>query len=514
MIVVLHQNNRIVRVLNEKLKDLKFDITGSLTNTFFSVAKTHPDDLILWCHEAYFENFNFTNIDQIFHHPKMMVSYSVTNHKYLTERIGYVEDSPFINVKFDVSYPTWLMSSDVGGVHAQVLNTLNPKDFQNKNLDLFLNSVAKIGMPAGLLCYSNPKLLLGDPQPEKETVPASNYQLYRFVKEHYKAGWVFFIFLAQIIYERKLHLFSLIMSFFYLRKKFKVEAFSKMEGPSKKLNDETKTVDVIIPTLGRKVFLLDVLNDLAAQTILPKRVIIVEQNSDPNAISELDYLTSESWPFQITHRFIHQTGACNARNIAIKELESEWVFMADDDIRIPKNTIEKVLEFFETYKCKVVTLNCLREGDITFRQPIRQWNSFGSGCSAVASEVVKTTFFNMSFEHGFGEDTDYGMQLRNKGYDVLYNPFIQLKHLKAAVGGFRETIQRPWELSNILPKPSPTIMLYRIKHTTKQQLQAYKVLLFIKYYRKQAVKNPIAYIQKMNMAWNSSVNWANKLDKR
>ncbi|MGK0294940.1 MAG: hypothetical protein ACI884_001096, partial [Ulvibacter sp.] len=37
MIVVLHQNNRTVRVLNEKLKDLKFDITGSLTNTFFSV---------------------------------------------------------------------------------------------------------------------------------------------------------------------------------------------------------------------------------------------------------------------------------------------------------------------------------------------------------------------------------------------------------------------------------------------------------------------------------------------
>ena len=514
MIIVIHHNNALVKILNENRVEISHAAEKSLGALLFSLAKTDPNRLIVWCNEFYLDNLNLKGIEHIFHHSKIMASYSVAKKSYLPPQIGYVEDTPFINVIHDVSYPTWLMSSDVGGINAQVLNTLNPKDFQNKNFDLFLNSVAKIGMPAGLLCYSKPKLLLGDPPPEKETVPASNYQLYRFVKEHYKAGWLFFLFLAQIIYERKIHLFSLIISFFYLRKKCKMEVILKTQVPPKTLTVEAKTVDVIIPTLGRKPFLLDVLNDLASQTVLPKRVIIVEQNPDTNAKSELDYLIIKSWPFHITHKFIHQTGACNARNIAIKELESEWVFMADDDIRIPENTIEKVLEFFETYKCNAVTLNCLRDGDIMFRQPIRQWNSFGSGCSFVASKVVKTTFFSISFEHGFGEDIDYGMQMRNKGFDILYNPHIELRHLKAPIGGFRNPIKRPWESEGILPKPSPTVLLYRLKHTTKQQLRGYKLLLFIKSYNKQQVKNPFMYLKRMKRAWNSSVLWANKLGGR
>ena len=37
--------------------------------------------------------------------------------------------------------------------------------------------------------------------------------------------------------------------------------------------------EVIIPTTGRAIYLKDVLNDLAAQTMVPKNVIIVEQNA-------------------------------------------------------------------------------------------------------------------------------------------------------------------------------------------------------------------------------------------
>ena len=513
MIVLYHKNNKVLEIWNsDSLQNISSN-ESRISKQLFAIAEKYPKELIVWCKQDFKKQLNIQELKSIFHHSKIMASYSVAKMSCLPPQIGYVEDSPFINVKYDNSYPTWLMSSDVGGISAQVLNILSPKDFQNKNFDLFLNSVAKIGMLEGLLCYSNPKLLIGNPQSNKATLQVSNNELYRFVKEHYKAGWVFLLFLAQIIYERKFHLFSLIMSFFYFRKNFKMEVILKTQVPPKTLTVEAKTVDVIIPTLGRKPFLLDVLNDLASQTVLPKRVIIVEQNPDTNAKSELDYLTIKSWPFHITHKFIHQTGACNARNIAIKELESEWVFMADDDIRIPENTIEKVLEFFETYKCNAVTLNCLRDGDIMFRQPIRQWNSFGSGCSVVASEVVKTTFFSISFEHGFGEDIDYGMQMRNKGFDILYNPHIELRHLKAPIGGFRNPIQKPWEYEGILPKPSPTIMLYRLKYTTNEQLQGYKLVLFIKFYRHQQVKNPFVYLNEMKKTWSSSVNWAKKLDK-
>jgi hypothetical protein len=57
------------------------------------------------------------------------------------------------------------------------------------------------------------------------------------------------------------------------------------------------TIDVIIPTIGRKKFLYDVLKDLSVQTHLPKNAIIVEQNPTQGSQSELDFINNETWPF-------------------------------------------------------------------------------------------------------------------------------------------------------------------------------------------------------------------------
>jgi GT2 family glycosyltransferase len=40
----------------------------------------------------------------------------------------------------------------------------------------------------------------------------------------------------------------------------------------------------------------------------------------------------------------------------------------------------------------------------------------------------------MALEFGYGEDTDFGMQLRNKGFDVIYFPDLKITHLKAPMG--------------------------------------------------------------------------------
>ena len=66
----------------------------------------------------------------------------------------------------------------------------------------------------------------------------------------------------------------------------------------------------------------------------------------------------------------------------------------------------------------------------------------------------------MGFEFGFGEDADFGMQLRNQGYDVLYLPEPEILHLKAPIGGFRTKPVLQWQNESIQPKPSPTVMLY------------------------------------------------------
>jgi hypothetical protein len=48
--------------------------------------------------------------------------------------------------------------------------------------------------------------------------------------------------------------------------------------------------------------------------------------------------------FNIRHKFTHQTGACNARNLALSHVESEWVFFNDDDNKFSCDLIENVFE--------------------------------------------------------------------------------------------------------------------------------------------------------------------------
>jgi GT2 family glycosyltransferase len=117
----------------------------------------------------------------------------------------------------------------------------------------------------------------------------------------------------------------------------------------------------------------------------------------------------------------------------------------------------------------------------------------------------------MALEHGYGEDVDFGVQIRNLGYDVIYAPHIQILHLKAPIGGFRSLPTFPWNEDKVLPKPAPQILYHRIKNTTTQQLRGYKWVLFLKYYFRQQIKNPFSYISYFKKAWNKSDYWAKKL---
>ena len=157
------------------------------------------------------------------------------------------------------------------------------------------------------------------------------------------------------------------------------------------------------------------------------------------------------------------------------------------------------------------TLTCYRKNEFPIFYEIIQWDTFGSGCSVVKASALKGINFDESFEFGFGEDADFGMQLRNIGVDVLYLPEPRILHLKAPMGGFRTKFAHPWENELILPKPSPTIMYFRKKYHTDKQLKGYKTLLFIKYYFEQNIKNPFRYIFQMNKQWEVSKYWANKL---
>ncbi|MFV8326008.1 glycosyltransferase family 2 protein [Flavobacterium sp. ZS1P14] len=510
MIIIYHNGSEVVAVSNSFNLDKanKLSIIGFL----LLLAKEYPDGILAWCHISLKEQLNISEIEKLFHHHKLLLSYNPSDTLFLDKSIGYVEESPFIKINKSVTFPTWQMSSMVGGIHSSVLLALKSEVTYDKDFDYFLSSLAKLGMRKGLLCYSEPKLLKQNTS--GLSTRTNTYILFRFVKQHYKTQWTFLLLLNLLLYERRFPIGPFMYSLFYKnRSKITINLDSIIAQSSKKVIDK-RTIDVIIPTIGRKKYLHDVLMDLKSQIHLPTNVIIVEQNPNDGSKSDLDYLTNEIWPFAIKHIFTHQAGACNARNIALEEIKSEWVFFADDDIRLENNFILKALEHINKFGIKAVSVKCFQKEKHQKENVIFQWMTFGAGCSFVFADSLKNCKFKKGYEFGFGEDGDFGMQLRNCGHDVLYLPEPEILHLKAPVGGFRSQPELQWQKDAIQPKPSPTIMLYQILNNTQEQVRGYKTTLFFKYYKYQTIKNPISYFMTYRKQWERSVFLANELIKR
>ncbi|KDN56042.1 glycosyltransferase family 2 protein [Flavobacterium seoulense] len=511
MIVIYHSEAKIKEVLKDRNQRIDFGSQWSLAKGMCTIAKQFPTEKIVWCHIDLKQNLNFSKFEAIFHHNQLMLSFNPDVSSFLGKKIGYVEESLCISVNKKVTYPTWQMSSAVGVIHASVIIALKEQIPLDTDFDYYLNSIAKLAMPLGLICYSEPQLLLGTVH---WASPKTNmFGLFKFVKQHYKTVWVFLLGLNLAIYERKWMVFPFFYALFFKRRKAVIEFNSQSISSSKAVVDKG-TIDVIIPTIGRKQYLYDVLCDLRSQTQLPEKVIIVEQNPIFGSTSELDYLTTESWPFEIKAIFTQQPGACNARNLALAEVTSEWVFLADDDIRIEKDFNCKVLEVINRMGAEAVSICCTQKEEEPKYKNIFQWGSFGSGCSFLKRKILKECKFNMRYEFGYGEDSDFGMQLRNQGIDVLYIPEPQIRHLKALMGGFRTKPVLQWHHESVQPKPSPTVMLYQLLHQTQEQRLGYKTTLFFKYYSKQNIKNPLKYLSYFKKQWKQSVFWANKLNEK
>jgi len=506
MIIIYHQSEKVTNLENLDAAD---DFIGmSLSQCILKLAKDFPDEILAWCREDYKNQFDSEKIPSLFNHHQLLLSYHVDGNSFLDKYIGYVEDSNFIKVNKSVRYSTWQMSSDAGATHASVLNKAFSQNL-SEGFSYLLNSFAKKAAPLGLFCYSEPALFKGPVLPKQISQKTSISLLFKFVKQHYRTSWIFILFFNLMIYEKKFPVAAFLKSILYQKRKLDTNFNVKIVN--KPGFQVIPTIDVIIPTIGRKKYLYDFLKDLSKQTILPTNVIIIEQNAIPGTESELDYLVNEQWPFQIKHTLSHQPGACRARNFALNQRSSEYVFFADDDIRIAPNCIEEIIKQMTAFHVQAVTVNCMQAKDVQKYTNVFQSSFFGSGCSIVKSDAIGDSRFSMAYEFGFGEDNDFGMQLRNKGYDVIYLPNPIILHLKAPVGGFRIKMVSPWNGDSVEPKPSPTVMLFYLKYYTNQQLAGYKTILFFKYYGLQSIKNPIKYYRSFRKRWNKSITWANQL---
>jgi glycosyltransferase involved in cell wall biosynthesis len=512
MILIYHNGTKVIEMVHTNTIAIDQFKHKSIAVVLFELAKAYPSELLVWCHQMGKDQLDVSKTENLFHHKKLLLSYAASNANFIDKTIGYIDTSLFIGKNKTVPYASWQMSSFVGGIYAEVLLASRDVVTADKNFDYFLCSFAKIAMPKGLLCYSEPRLL--KQQPISTVTKPNWYTLFRFAKQHYRTRWIFLLLLNLFLYERKFPLVPFVFALFYKNRTKTNFNLDHIRVQSSKKVVEKATVDVIIPTIGRKNYLYDVLKDFSKQTQLPNKIIIVEQNPLAESTSELDYLTIEKWPFEIQHIFTHRAGACNARNLALEQTQSEWVFLADDDNRFAASLLSDLFEKINQYGNPVLTTSYPQKNEIKKYNTVIQWPTFGAGNSFVRHDLLQEVRFLLALEFGYGEDVDFGMQLRNLGYDVLYVPEPEILHLKAPIGGFRTKPVLQWQNDVIQPKPSPTIMLYQLLHTTKAQHNSYKTTFFFKYYRSQSIKNPVRYYHYFQKQWGRSVFWANELKRQ
>lgn len=499
MIVVSHNFLKVESIYNNG-NLVSFDSKLTIGQTIYKLASQYENEIIIWCHEKVKEALNLDYINSNFPHNRLLFSYNPLGN-FFSNAIGYVEDNPFINVNKKVRYPTWQMSSYVGAIKAKTILLTNVALWNNKSFDYCLNSIAKTYQILGLFCYSEPMLLKNNISIE---IPkATTKQLFAFVNEQYKKIWVYLLLLNFVLYKKKFPLLAF-LSVLFQSKKGVANSEIDFKDVEIEVDFSEDTIDVIIPTIGRKKYLYDVLCDLKAQTHLPKNVIIVEQNPIIDSTSELDYINDEHWPFEIKHIFTNQTGACQARNKALKEIKSKWCFFADDDIVLNDTFLEEAIINLKKLNSSAAIFSCLLKEEVNNYVILSQTTIFGSGCSIVASNKLNDIQFDEKLEFGFGEDTDFGLQLRNKGVDIIYFPKPEIIHLKAPIGGFRTKFIQPWQ--NESPKPSPTVLYYKLKFYTKEQVLGYKTTLYFKLHSFNFLKLP-----KFIKGWKISQKWALKL---
>ncbi len=513
MIFLFHNNGKFISAEDDAGNPIQVSGTSSV-DALLELAHLYPSEIIIWCDADIKHNLNREQLPVIFHHDRILASYGGESLiSYMSDDIGYVEDSPFLNIKEGVTYPTWLMHQNVGGIASKVLLAIDESETtRNRGFNYFLNSLARKLQPQGLFCYNEPSLLKEGEELQLETKKISDLDLYVFVREHYKSVWLFLLFFCQARYDKKIRILPFLNALVFFKKKELKIDFSKIPLESSNIDLTPFHVDVIIPTLGRSEYLYNVLLDFKKQTLKPNNIIIVEQDPDSKSVSALSFLEDEEWPFEITHIFIHKTGACNARNVAISKTTAPWIFLFDDDNRFEPALLEDMRTAVEKTGSRCINMSYLQRGELEQHKVYKQWETFGSGCSLVHRLIVTQCSFDMALEHGYGEDADFGMQIRKNGFDIIYTPQIQIMHLKALVGGFRAPIKFPWQTeAQLSPKPSPQVMYQRMKNTTTKQLRGYKLVLFLKFYKVQRIRNPFAYYSYFKRAWASSQHWASKL---
>jgi GT2 family glycosyltransferase len=211
------------------------------------------------------------------------------------------------------------------------------------------------------------------------------------------------------------------------------------------------TVSIIVPSFRRWHKLSRCLAGIKEQTLTPDQVIVLCAKSDMDAGGKLDGLRG----VKITRIAVESISPLpKALNLSLGVAEGDIVVFTDDDTVAEKNWISKIVNTFESdhsiggvggrdviYRFRRLdkARRVKRVGDLTWFGRIvgnhheildkRQEVDFLKGCNmSFRREIVSP--FDEKLLGMFRWEQDLCFKVSEKGYRIVYDPAIQVKHFK------------------------------------------------------------------------------------
>ncbi len=210
---------------------------------------------------------------------------------------------------------------------------------------------------------------------------------------------------------------------------------------------------VAVPTVGRTTELTELLSSIAASTVLPDSIIVVDQNADDRLATVLDQFPG----LPIARHRVDFRGLSAAKNYAGRVCESNVLFTPDDDCRVFPTTFQTALNELSRTNSDVVFGKC---SDETGADAIVKFNTdagwlstqhidgmFVEPATAVRTAVLREIPFDETLGvgtfHGAEEGLDWVLRLLAAKKRLYFQPAVMFFHPKTVTDhGSPQAIRR------------------------------------------------------------------------
>jgi GT2 family glycosyltransferase len=321
---------------------------------------------------------------------------------------------------------SWRLSLEACLVRTSVVEDLGHLEPGFATLDGAGLELGHRWVSGGALCRHEPRLRPASPSPHRP-IPEEDQQ--RFVHRRFGPAWATYATLRSPHRVRNLRRLRSLG-----REPVVRPGHHPRPPPAPASPDAGRRVSVIIPTVDRYPWLERVLADLAAQTVPPGEVLVVDQT--PSARRRP---VTAGAPVRVIESEV--VGQCTARNRALTEAAGDLLLFLDDDDEVPPDLVERHLARLEHLDVDACSGGATEPGqsgpDPSFAR-FRQSDVFPTNNTMLRRRALADSgLFDLAYDHGERADHDLGMRLYLAGRRLVLDPGIEVLHHHAPRGGLR-----------------------------------------------------------------------------